>query len=672
MERWICPSCRASFDPEAQDRRECPQCGRSVRVGKYVLLEALQSGRYGSVYRAREPGRERDVAVKLLPEDFTASVEGFVAVIKLASSVVHPHLAAVLDAGEYGGRPFVAMQHVDGPAVSEAGLGLREAAAVIRDAALALECAHARGIVHRELRPDNLRLARAAGEEGGRLFVTDLGVFRSAARGKTAPLPEPEFASPEERSGTGFDPRSNVYTLGAILYLLATGRPPESPPEPPSRVNPLVSSEVESVILRAMEPDPERRYPGAGALAADLTRWLDGDGEPRPARAVPIARSKKPERTGLAAIPPRARILLAGAFALVAFIVAVIVTRGGSEPGPAAPALAASPPLAPVPPPAPPPRPAPPPAEPPPLPPAPPPAPPTAPPPPIVPPPHPSPLPPPPPPAPEPARITVQGAPSGARLYLFAMPEGIRDARTLLLLWSEGAESLRGALEALDPRDAVFVSERLRALASRQEPEIAARAAALAPASPAPVPLAPGMSGVADAEGTSRFGNLPVPPGYRVLGTAPGRREYVSEELRLGAGREIVVRAEMPPLPPPPPPPKPPGVVAPPVPKPPPPPSPPPPPPPVPLPAPVPVASSALGRVEFVHPQYGIFVALEPGAAPAVKEAFEAVRDGQVAAELVVERVTGPETSYPHGCAVCKAVKGSPAKGDSVRKAKKR
>lgn len=488
MERWICPSCGAAGEPAPA----CPRCAAPIRVGRYVLLEQVEEGRYGRVFRAREPGHERILTVKLLPDSFTASIEGFVALAKPASSLVHPHIAALYDSGEYRGRPYVAEQQVSGPPAAEASLTLREAAAVVRDAALALECAHAKGVVHPELRPDNLRVARGSGEAGWRVFVTGLGVVRSGVRGKTSASVEPAFASPEERAGAIADARSNVYSLGAILHRLATGSAPSAAPEP----RPLPGGELESVVRRAMEVDRDRRTPSAGAMAADLTRWLEGP--EAPLAPAPGAEARR---------PARARLLLGAAFAALGFGIAVLVTR---ETKPAVE------------------------------------------------------VPPPPPPAE--ASSTEEIAKPTATLGFPGVPP------------------------ALPPEP--------------PPPEPVVK-----PPEPPPPP--------------------PPPP-----------------------------KPDPPPVPKPAPPPEP--VVAPP-PKPSPPPPPPPPPP----------APSNVGAVQLVHAQYGVFVRLEPGAGVAAKDALEAVREGAVVAELAVERVTARDASYPHGCAVCKAVKGTPAQGDAVRKARK-
>jgi len=264
-ERGLCPGCGAVVE----GRGDCASCGAAPLVGSCLLLEALIDGRDGVLYSARDSRTGRLVALRLLPE--SPSVEEWIAAARRATSLVHPHLAAVLDVGVYRGRAYVVYQDAGDAAITASDLSLREAVGLIRDAATGVEYAAGRGSVHPGLQPDSLRLTSK-----GHVFVIG---YESGRRPAAAP-----YQSPEVRAGRAVDPPANVYSLGAILYELAVGRAPDpEAPEAPSSANPLVPGDVEDLILKAMEADPKRR-PGASAFAAGLTRWLDGQGTPAPAR----------------------------------------------------------------------------------------------------------------------------------------------------------------------------------------------------------------------------------------------------------------------------------------------------------------------------------------------------------------------------------------------------
>ncbi len=217
------------------------------------------------------------------------------------SDLIHPHLAAVLEAGALRDRAYVVLQDAG---VAPADLPLREAVALVRDAATGIDFAAGRGIVHPRLHPACLRMTRR-------------GVIVAGFEGVRGPL-DPSFQAPEVQAGAETAAAANVFALGAILYTLAVGRPPAAgTPEPPSRANPLIPGDVEDLILKAMEADPARR-PSAGAFAAGLSKWLDGQG--RPATVV-----KPPPRRAGRQVP-----LAVGAGVLVLAVV-LLLSRGGAK-----------------------------------------------------------------------------------------------------------------------------------------------------------------------------------------------------------------------------------------------------------------------------------------------------------------------------------------------------
>ena len=285
-------------------------------MGAYALEEVLERGPDGVVYRAREQRSGRSADLRLLPA--SAPPAETAAVAKRMAALIHPHLPAVLDSGTWRDRSYLVFQEAG---VATSDLPLREAVALVRDAATGVDFAGGRGLAHPGLQPACLRL--------GRRGVLVVGYER--LRG---PL-DPAYQAPEVRGGGEPTAPANVYSLGAVLYLLAAGRAPAAGmPEPPSRANPLIPGDVEDLILRAMDVSPSRR-PSAGALAAGLSKWLDGPGRP-----VAVA----------AAAPRRRWIPLAvGTGLLVLLVVLSMLRGGGSAPAAPAPVVAAPPPPAPEP-----------------------------------------------------------------------------------------------------------------------------------------------------------------------------------------------------------------------------------------------------------------------------------------------------------------------------------
>jgi tetratricopeptide (TPR) repeat protein len=262
-------------------------------IPRYEIRGELGRGGMGVVYRAWDPQLGREVALKVLqaaPDDAAEAHERFLREAQLSARLSHPNIVAVYDIGEWEGRTYLAMQLVDGATLEKAALDLRTALTAVRDAARALDYAHAHGIVHRDVKPSNLMLDRQ-----GRLFVTDFGL----ARRNDVPtkitltgvvIGTPSYMSPEQARGGATDGRSDVYSLGSTMYELVTGRTPFTggdamsvllaqilkEPAPPRFHNEGLPKEVETIVLKAMEKDPGKRYATAGAMADDLQRFLDG------------------------------------------------------------------------------------------------------------------------------------------------------------------------------------------------------------------------------------------------------------------------------------------------------------------------------------------------------------------------------------------------------------
>ena len=254
--------------------------------GRFRLAKVLGAGGMGTVYRAWEEGLGRWVAIKMLKGDSPEDVDRFVREARTAAKLSHPNIVPIYEAGELEGKPYIAMEYIDGQDLKKRRVEMREALRIVRDAARAIQHAHERGIVHRDIKPANLMLSSE-----GQVFVTDFGLARTmgAPSGLSVTgdlLGTPYYMSPEQARGEKADARSDVYALGATLYELVAGRPPfeggsmaeglrkvleEEPPAP------RADRDVVTIVQKAMEKEPAKRYASAKDLAEDLEREMDGE-----------------------------------------------------------------------------------------------------------------------------------------------------------------------------------------------------------------------------------------------------------------------------------------------------------------------------------------------------------------------------------------------------------
>lgn len=266
-------------------------------VGRYKIVAELGHGAMGAVYRATDPMMDRTVAIKTILAGALAGPQSqeyrdrFVREARAAGRLQHPGIVTVYDVGEADGIPYLVMEFVNGRTLATAmESGERfsfdrvyELGYQIADA---LGYAHRHGVVHRDIKPANILLA-LEGEGIERAKIADLGVAKLAASQITTTgqlLGTPAFMPPEQFTGAPLDGRADIFSLGVILYWLATGDKPfggdtitavsykvvHSLPAPPRRINPAVPVQMERVIMRCLEKDPAQRYAMAEQLAADL------------------------------------------------------------------------------------------------------------------------------------------------------------------------------------------------------------------------------------------------------------------------------------------------------------------------------------------------------------------------------------------------------------------
>ena len=273
---------------------------QQVFTGRYQIVRHLARGGMAEVYLARDLLLDRPVALKVLFPEFSADrnfVERFRREARAAANLNHPNIVAVYDWGEEGGTYFIVMEFVDGPTLrelirSEGPLLPFRAAEIAAEIAGALDFAHRRGVIHRDVKPGNVLIS-------GLVKVTDFGIARAATGDPQESLTQTgavmgtaTYFSPEQAQGLPIDPRSDVYSLGVVLYEMVTGRPPfigDSPvaiayqhvretPVPPSHHNPDVPPEFEALIMKAMAKNRNNRYASAQDLRSDLLRF--GRGQP--------------------------------------------------------------------------------------------------------------------------------------------------------------------------------------------------------------------------------------------------------------------------------------------------------------------------------------------------------------------------------------------------------
>ena len=287
---------------------------RTTVDNRYVLRSLLGGGGMGRVYLARDEVLGRDVALKILREQYARDegfVERFEREARAAAALNYTSVVSVYDRGQAeDGIYYIAMEYVPGGTLKDLILrGPVEAGEAVRlsvQVADALGFAHARGIVHRDVKPHNVLLTAA-----GDAKVADFGIARAASditiSNSSQVLGTAKYISPEQAMGETVGPESDLYSLGVVLYEMLTGEVPfeadsavgvamkhvSEPPRPPSEKNPAVPEALDAVTMKLLEKRPEDRYPGAAELVADLSRV--GEGLPPAFASAPSASKGAPE-----------------------------------------------------------------------------------------------------------------------------------------------------------------------------------------------------------------------------------------------------------------------------------------------------------------------------------------------------------------------------------------
>ncbi len=297
----------------AASRKGEPTVGDKVRYfGDYELLEEIARGGMGVVYKARQMNLNRIVALKMILAGQLAGdddVQRFYTEAEAAASLDHPGIVPIFDIGEHAGQHYFSMSYIEGQSlahrVADGPLPSLEAAELVMKVAEAMAYAHRNGVIHRDLKPANILV-----DKNGQPKVTDFGLAKktetdSGLTGTGQILGTPAYMPPEQASGKTeqVSESSDVYSIGAILYALITGRPPfqaaspldtlmqviDQEPLSPTALNPMIDRDLETLCLKCLEKEPSRRYAAAEDLVAELNRYLTG--EPILARSV-----SKPER----------------------------------------------------------------------------------------------------------------------------------------------------------------------------------------------------------------------------------------------------------------------------------------------------------------------------------------------------------------------------------------
>lgn len=291
-------------------------------VDGYEITSLIGHGGMATVYKARQISMDRIVAMKILPRQYIDDdtyIQRFDREVSIVSRLEHRAIVPVYDHGEHHRQPYIVMRYMPAGSVDQCiaddTLGLERISKILNQIAPALDYAHSKSVLHRDLKPSNVLLD----DEGG-AYLTDFGIARILGESASTITTQgvvgtPAYMSPEQAQGLSLDNRSDIYSLGVMLFEMVTGRRPfesetpygvavmqvTTPPPPPTRYKPTLPHPVERVLLKAMEKQPDKRYQTTVALATALEQAINApdesirDTQPRPVQLQNTLPSPPPQ-----------------------------------------------------------------------------------------------------------------------------------------------------------------------------------------------------------------------------------------------------------------------------------------------------------------------------------------------------------------------------------------
>ncbi|MBI4243058.1 MAG: tetratricopeptide repeat protein [Planctomycetes bacterium] len=275
------------FPPEVQEKMK----DKNRILGKYVLINEIGTGGCGVVHKSYDTVLRRFVALKVLDRTSEDAMKRFQREAEIIARLAHPNIVPIYDIGNQNGKCYISMQYLQGKTMDKLHnmLAIKDCVEIIKLVCLAIEHAHKAGIIHRDIKPQNIFI-----DNTKNVFVVDFGVAKLVESDVTMTgtlLGTPMYMSPEQANGKEVDERSDIYSIGATLYHCTTKELPftgttavdiitkviDVDPQPPRKMNPKISRDLETIIQKCMFKDPKLRYKSTNELGDDLERYLQGE-----------------------------------------------------------------------------------------------------------------------------------------------------------------------------------------------------------------------------------------------------------------------------------------------------------------------------------------------------------------------------------------------------------